>query len=98
MILVGNIKDLNGERKVSFDEAATFAHSKKMEYMEISTYNNYNCVKPFRILLKEILLCEKKLDDYFNYKNNIKKASMELMEKEKVNDNDEEVKFKLLNI
>ena len=71
VILVGNIKDLNGERKVSFDEAATFAHSKKMEYMEISTYNNYNCVKPFRILLKEILLCEKKLDDYFNYKNNI---------------------------
>ena len=26
-----------------------------------------------------------------------KKASMELMEKEKVNDNDEEVKFKSLN-
>ena len=43
IVLVGNIKDLNEERKVSFEEAASFSETMKIEYIEISSYNNLNC-------------------------------------------------------
>ena len=90
IVLVGNIKDLNEERKVSFEEAASFSETMKIEYIEISSYNNLNCAKPLEILLNEILLFNK--GKYDKYKKNIKRVSKEYMITK------QEMKFKLKSL
>ena len=90
IVLVGNIKDLNEERKVSFEEAASFSETMKIEYIEISSYNNLNCAKPLEILLNEIILFNK--GKYDKYKKNIKRVSKEYMITK------QEMKFKLKSL
>ena len=72
ILLVGNIMDEKEERQVSFEDAADFAFSKKIEYIEISIQNNFNCEKPFEIIAKEILM--KRSGQFKKYKKNIKNS------------------------
>ena len=74
ILLVGNIMDEKEERQVSFEDAADFAFSKKIEYIEISIQNNFNCEKPFEIIAKEILM--KRSGQFKKYKKNIKKSEL----------------------
>ena len=71
IVLVGNQMNLESERKISFEEAAEFAYSLKIQYIEISSYDYFNCHKPFEILCKEILMFRE--GKYQEYKSNIKK-------------------------
>ena len=71
IFLVGNKIDLESERKVSFEEAAEFTNSLKIQYIEVSAYQYFNCQKTFEILSLEILMFNK--GKYIEYKKNIKK-------------------------
>ena len=76
IVLVGNRKDLEGERKVSSNEAARLAYSWGIEYIETNTKNNLNCKESFEILSKEILLFRKgKIKEY---KKMIKKKGIKI--------------------
>ena len=77
ILLVGNIIDEKEKRQVSFEDAADFAFSKKIEYIEISIQNNFNCEKPFEIIAKEILM--KRSGQFKKYKKNIKKSELSNM-------------------
>ena len=66
IVLVGNKIDLESERKVSFEEAAEFANSLKIQYIEVSAYQYFNCHKTFEILSLEILMFNK--GKYIEYK------------------------------
>ena len=55
MILVGNKKDLENERKISYDEAKNLANSWGIEYIETSAKNNYNCKEVFEKISKLVL-------------------------------------------
>ena len=55
ILLVGNQQDSFNERKVQFDEAKELADSWKINYMEVSTKNNYNCKEVFERLAAEIV-------------------------------------------
>ena len=58
-VLIGNIKDFNEKREVSFQEASSFAYSLKIEYKEISLDNDLNYKEPFEIIIKRILISNK---------------------------------------
>ena len=77
ILLVGNIMDEKEKRLVSFEDAADFAFSKKIEYIEISIQNNFNCEKPFEIMAKVILM--KRSGQFKKYKKNIKKSELSNM-------------------
>ena len=65
IVLVGNRIDSEGEREVSFDEAAELAYSWGIEYTETCTKTNLNCKEPFEVIAKEILIFRKgKLKEY----------------------------------
>ena len=66
MILVGNKKDLETERKISYDEAKNMAQEWGIEYIETSAKNNYNCKEVFHKIAKLAL-------DYKNKKNKTEK-------------------------
>ncbi len=53
-VLVGNKKDLEDRRKVSFDDAKKLADSWGIEYIETSAKNNLNCKEPFERLAQDI--------------------------------------------
>ena len=66
IILIGNKKDLDNERKVSFKDAKNFANEKKVQYYETSALNDENneC--------KNILLEITKKIFAKKFKNNVK--------------------------
>jgi len=55
MILVGNKKDLEKQRKVSSEEAQKLANQWGIEYIETSALNNINCKEPFEKIASAIL-------------------------------------------
>lgn len=55
IILVGNKKELENKRKVSFEEAKKLADCWGIEYIETSAKENLNCYEVFEKLSKEIL-------------------------------------------
>ena len=68
MILVGNKKDLENERKINYDEAKNLADTWGIEYIETSAKENYNCKEVFEKIAK-LTLASKDKDN-----NKIKKT------------------------
>ena len=60
MILVGAKKDLENERKTSFEEAKILAESWGIEYIENSAKTNYNCKEVFEKISKFALIKKEK--------------------------------------
>ena len=54
LILVGNKKDLENERKVTYSEAKSQADEWNIEYIETSTKTDFNCKKAFENLARTI--------------------------------------------
>ncbi len=54
LILVGNKKDLENERKVTYSEAKSQADEWNIEYIETSTKTDFNCKKAFENLARSI--------------------------------------------
>ena len=69
IILVGNKKELEKERKVSFYEAKELADSWGIEYIETSSETNLNCIECFKKLSNDIL--QYRLGKYKRIKKNI---------------------------
>jgi len=59
IVLVGNKKDLDKERKVSVDEAKELVNSWGAEYVETSAKNNENCQQAFEKLAQKIVEMKK---------------------------------------
>ena len=55
IILVGNKKDLENERKISYDEGKNLADLWGIEYIETSVKNNLNCNEVFERIAKQII-------------------------------------------
>lgn len=55
IVLVGNKKDLEKERKVSYDEGKTLADSWGSDYIETSALTKENYKEAFMLLLKKLL-------------------------------------------
>ena len=68
VILIGNKKDLENKRKVSFKEANDFALSNKYLHMETSCLRNENVLEAFKKAI-EITLIEKKKETQNENKN-----------------------------
>ena len=95
IVLVGNRKDLEGERKVSSNEAARLAYSWGIEYIEANTKNNLNCKESFEILSKEILLFKKgKIKEY---RKMIKKKGIKINKNINENNLNKIALFKFIN-
>ena len=56
IILVGNKCDLNDNRKISYENAESFAKENNMFYIETSAKNNINVSKLFEIIADKIAL------------------------------------------
>ena len=54
LILVGNKKDLENERKVTYSEAKSQADEWNIEYIETSIKTDFNCKKAFENLARTI--------------------------------------------
>ena len=54
LIVVGNKKDLENERKVTYSEAKSQADEWNIEYIETSTKTDFNCKKAFENLARTI--------------------------------------------
>ena len=54
ILLIGNKKDLENQRKVSYQEAKNLADTWGIEYMETSVKTNYNCDIAFEKLIEQI--------------------------------------------
>ena len=55
ILLVGNKKDLEKERQVTYAEAKEQADSWEIEYMETSAKTNSNCKEALEKLVKEVV-------------------------------------------
>ena len=60
IILFGTKKDLENERKISFEEAKILADSWGIEYIETSAKTNYNCKEVFEKISKLVLIKKEK--------------------------------------
>ena len=74
MLLVGNKKDLEDERKISFDEAKSLAELWGIEYLETSAKNNYNCKEVFEKIARFVLEY-RSISKGIKVKDNKKKSS-----------------------
>ena len=63
IILVGNKCDLNDNRKISYENAESFAKENNMFYIETSAKNNVNVNKLFDIIADKIALINKDEDN-----------------------------------
>ena len=55
ILLVGNKKDLENERKVSYEQAKALADKWEVTYMETSAKENENCKEAFEALAQQII-------------------------------------------
>ena len=55
ILLVGNKRDLENERKVSSDEVKQLADELQIDYIETSAKDNYNCKEAFAKLAEKIV-------------------------------------------
>ena len=77
IIVVGNKADL--ERKVSNDDAMTFAKNENVSYLEVSAKNGINIELIFEKLSKEMVIKSKEIEDENNNKNTINYKSGKIM-------------------
>jgi Ras-related protein Rab-11A len=70
IIIVGNKVDL--ERKVSHDDAITFANNENISYLEVSAKNGINIELIFEKLCKEMVIKKKEIIEENNESENIK--------------------------
>ena len=77
IIVVGNKADL--ERKVSNDDAMTFAKNENVSYLEVSAKNGINIELIFEKLSKEMVIKSKEIEDENNNKNTINNKSGKIM-------------------
>ena len=59
ILLVGNKKDLESERKVKYKDAKELADKWEVTYMETSAKNNENCKEVFEALAQQIIKSKK---------------------------------------
>ena len=59
ILLVGNKRDLENERKIFYDDGKKLAESWGIEYIETSTKNNFNCKEAFERLAQKIVQFKK---------------------------------------
>ena len=69
VIIVGNKVDL--ERKVSHDDAITFANNENISYLEVSAKNGINIELIFEKLCKEMVIKKKEIIEENNESDNI---------------------------
>ncbi len=72
ILLVGNKRDLETDRKISFNEADTFAKDNRLLYIELSMHDEERIISCINIYLKnilDILYSPQENNDNFNYKN-----------------------------
>ena len=69
VIIVGNKVDL--ERKVSHDDAITFANNENISYLEVSAKNGINIELIFEKLCKEMVIKKKEIIEENNKSDNI---------------------------
>ena len=66
ILLVGNKKDLEGERKVSYKDAKELADKWEIEYIETSAKTNFNCKEAFEKLAQNIVKCKSKSQNSYS--------------------------------